>query len=100
MIACFGESLREEELHKHERTYKDDVYSVGISLLELALIGCETNLPDVTSLNRDGSEDKLNALLKYLGDKGYSEDLVSVLKSTLRFEEACRVDFNALDQLV
>lgn len=48
LIACFGESLREEELHKHERTYKDDVYSLGISLLELALIGSDASLPDVT----------------------------------------------------
>jgi hypothetical protein len=43
LIACFGESLKEEETHKHVKTFKDDVYSLGITLLELALIGGEQN---------------------------------------------------------
>jgi hypothetical protein len=76
---------------------------LGITLLELALIGSVdvNTLPDVTTLNRDSSEYKLNSILKHLlTQEKYSQGLVDCLKNTLRFDETKRVDFKELNQLV
>jgi len=84
------------------RSYKDDVYSLGLIVLEIALLGGqqETNLPDISLLHKEEGEHNLRAVLKDIKERGYSNELIDCIFNTLRFEDADRVDFEGLEKLI
>jgi hypothetical protein len=69
-----------------ERTYKDDVYSLGLVILEMTLSGGEITqqtLIDVHNLNKDSTSEKLHSVLNLLKERGYSNEFLKILEQSL-----------------
>jgi len=84
-----AQGVCEEAVGEVERSDKDDVYSLGLVMLQLMSAGAI----DIMNLNQDSTEVRMRNYTQQLRTRGFSEGLVEIVVKMLRFNETERDTF-------